>query len=87
MPLYDHRCPDCCMVHEAIMPIDEKTRDCPHCDGIAQRCFSPRYTVIGDVDFVTDDLDGTPKRYTSKKDLEKDLKDKGLYEKIGKGWV
>ena len=85
-PLYDHRCPDCCLVHEAMMPVDEPTRDCPHCGGVAKRCFSSSYYINPDIDFVTDNIDGNPKRYTSKRELQKDMDKAGVHQKIGKGW-
>ncbi len=86
MPLFDHKCNDCCFIHEALMPVDDPLHDCPHCGGVAKRCFTSQYYINPDIDYVTDNVTGDPKRYTSRKQLEKDLAEKGLYQKYGKGW-
>jgi len=86
MPIYDHHCPDCLEVTEALMPIDGATIDCPRCGGVAKRIFSSRYYINPDIDYVTDNVTGEPKRYTSRRQLDADLKERGLYQKVGKGW-
>ncbi len=85
-PIYDYRCDDCLEVRERIAKPDDMLLDCDRCGGITKRVFSSSYYINPDIDFVTDNVTGEPKRYTSRKQLEKDLAEKGLYQKVGKGW-
>lgn len=86
MPIYDHKCLDCDEISEAFAKIENETVSCPRCGGDAKRIFSSHYYINPDIDFVTDNVTGEPKRYTSRKELDRDLADKGLYQKVGKGW-
>ncbi len=86
MPIYDYRCDDCLEVRERIAKPDDVTLDCSRCGGITKRVFSSNYYVHGDIDYVTDNVTGEPKRYSSKRQLEADLREHGLYQKVGKGW-
>ena len=86
MPLYDHECEECGEISEAYKKVDDKEADCPNCGGTARRVFTSRYFINPDIDYVTDNVTGEPKRYTSRRQLDQDLADKGLYQKVGKGW-
>jgi putative FmdB family regulatory protein len=85
MPLYDYECQKC-GVKERFANVAEKVLPC-ECGRESRRILSSRYYVHGDIDFVTDNITGEPKRYSSRASLDKDLKAKGLYQKIGKGWM
>lgn len=86
MPLYDYRCDDCLSVEEHYAKIDELTHECERCGGVSKRVLTSSYYVVGDIDFVTDNVSGEPKRYTSRRALEAELKERGLTQKVGKGW-
>ena len=68
------------------MPMDEPTTDCPNCGGISKRCFMSKFYINNDIDLVTDHVTGDPQRFTSRVQLEAELKKRGLYQKTGKGW-
>ncbi len=86
MPLYDYSCVGCGLVHEALMPVSQQETPCPRCAGTAKRIFTSKYYINPDIDFVTDNVTGDPVRYTSRKQLDKALAEKGLYQKYGKNW-
>lgn len=86
MPLYDYRCDDCLEIRERIAKVDDVLLDCDRCGGITKRIFSSGYYINPDIDYVTDNVTGEPKRYTSRVQLHKDLQERGLYQKVGKNW-
>lgn len=86
MPLYDYECHDCNIVTERYEKSDVYEIQCPACMAPAKRIISSRYNVIGDIEFVTDNITGKPERITSRKRLRRLLAENGLYERYGKGW-
>ena len=86
MPLYDFQCTECRNIHEHYAHIEERIKTCETCGGLMKRMIGIGQNVIGDIDFVTDNITGKPIRITSRKQLRGLLKKHGLYEKYGKGW-
>jgi len=85
MPLYDFEC-ECGKVTEHYAGINEKRMPCD-CGKTAKRIISTRYYINPDVDFVTDNITGSPVRVTSRKQLASLCKENGVHQKIGKGWI
>ena len=67
--------------------MDEREMICPQCGGVAERILSSRYYAQSDVDFVTDNITGEPVRVDSKVKLRRLLRENGVDEKYGKGWI
>lgn len=86
MPIYDYRCDDCLEVRERIAKPDDVILDCDRCGGVTKRIFSSRYYINPDIDIVTDDVSGETKRYTSRRSLEKDMRENDCYRKTVKPW-
>ena len=85
MPLYDFECESCGAVVEHYAGVDERSMRCS-CGANSRRLITTRYSVIGDVEFVTDNITGDPVRITSRRQLHRMLKENGLSETYGKGW-
>ncbi len=86
MPLYDFECARCSHTEEHFAGIEELTLPCSECGGNMKRLITSNHYVVGDVDFVTDNITGDPIRVDSRRKL-RDLERKhGIVQKIGKGW-
>ena len=85
-PLYDYQCRLCGKVEEKYAHMDEMRLRC-NCGEQTDRLTTVKYNVIGDVDFVTDNITGEPTRITSRKQMKKIMKEHGVMEKYGKGWT
>jgi putative FmdB family regulatory protein len=86
MPLYDFKCTECGQVQEHIAHIEERIGECVDCQGLTKRMISANYNVIGDVDFVTDNITGDPIRVSSRKQLRGLMERYDVAEKYGKQW-
>ncbi len=86
MPIYDYRCRECGHVEEQVKHVDDVTDECEKCAATSDRIFSAQYYINPDVDFVTDNITGENVRVTSRKQLDRLMKDHGLYQRYGKGW-
>lgn len=87
MPMYDLRCNFCGQVHkDALQPITAVQPNCHLCvGGVMERVWLPgnANNVIGDECDVElkhglCNPDGTPRRYTSKEDIRRAAKAKGM---------
>jgi len=83
MPLYDYFCP-CGYTGEHYNKMDEYEK-CPDC-GKEMKRIPGGYHVIGDLDFVTENITGKPVHVTSRKQHKRLMQEHGVMEKYGKGW-
>ena len=86
MPIYDFECLECKVRDERHAKIDETKKTCAYCGGEMKRLITSRYNVIGDVEFVTDNITGNPVRVTSRRQLKKLMQENDVVQKYGKGW-
>lgn len=90
MPMYDRRCNGCeKIVRDNWEPVSKGDVPCDTCSGALERVLLPtnRGQVIGDecdvwVKHGICNDDGTPKRYTSKKDMREAAAKKGLVNHV-----
>ncbi len=77
MPIYDFQCGDCHKIFENLGKAHLESCHCPECGGIAKKIFSgTRFVPFKP--YVEYDLGPKPVEITSKKQLEKELKSRGL---------
>ncbi len=86
MPLYDFKCRKCGLVTEQFARMDERTGLCS-CGAETERQISRHY-VIDDIDVVTEDLyPNKSVHITSRRQLRNLLREHGVVERYGKGWI
>jgi putative FmdB family regulatory protein len=85
MPLYDYQCPQCGRIENVWARMDEDPMPCPRCATLMSRLVTAHYHVIPDMAPYYDDNLETHVR--SRKHREQVMREKGLAEKFGKGWV
>lgn len=86
MPIYTYECEQCGKRQDAFRKIDQRY-DGPECHGMMKKVISS-YRVIGDLEpYVDENMGESPVVVKSRKHREQLLKERGLYEKIGKNWV
>ncbi len=86
MLLYDFRCTKCNLKQERLAKIEQTEVDCEKCGGLAKRLITSNHFVHGDLDFVTDNITGSPIRIGSRKQLKDLEKRHDVSAKYGKGW-
>lgn len=85
MPLYTYLCPDCKQEMDEFRSI-EKRNECPKCEcgGQTQKIIS-HYAAHGDLEpYYDDNLESHVRSRQHRKEL---MKEKGVSEKYGKGWM
>jgi putative FmdB family regulatory protein len=86
MPIYTYRCADCAEVTDAYRSVAERD-NCPPCEvcgGKTKKIIAP-YRVHSDMEPYYDwNLDTYVK---SRKHRKKVMREKGVEEKFGKGWM
>lgn len=85
MPVYSYRCNVCEEVTDAIRTIDGRNKcpPCEKCSGGTRKIIS-QYTVHSDLEPYYDDNLET--HIQSRQHRVKVMKEKDVYEKVGKGW-
>ena len=77
MPLYDFKCEKCSHKFEEIVNIDISSTACPKCGDVALKVFSgTRFVPFRP--YVEYNIGDTPIEITSKGQLERELKTRGL---------
>lgn len=85
MPLYDFRCEKCGKKSEIFMRMAEYTR-ARCCEQEMQRVYS--YAVVPDLKpYVDQNLSEKPVYVRSKKHRQELMRNAGVSERYGKGWV
>lgn len=84
--IYVYECPDCGGTKEEFRKVEERNNpvNCDLC-GIAMQRVIGGHSVVGDVDpYWDDNLECGIK---SKQHRKQVMREKGVYEKYGKGWI
>lgn len=86
MPLYEYQCPTCSGLETAFRKVDERNDGpmCPVCNVKTVKIISG-YSVVPDVQPYYDDNLQT--HIKSKQHRKKVMRDQGVSEKFGKGWM
>lgn len=85
MPLYSYLCSACDKEKDEYRSVSQRNR-CPKCDA----CDKPMvkiitgYAVHGDVDYYDENLEIRVKSKQHRKQL---MRERGVTEKYGKGWI
>ena len=88
MPLYDYRCPECAEIIELFGRANEEPRGCPECGAKMKRLITTNYHVHGDMEPHLDyEMSSKPVKIKSRKHREQMMKEHGVQERIGKGWL
>ena len=89
MPLYDYECPQCGEVHEHYVRMAAASfpQPCPKCKAPSRRILTRTFYAQSDLDYVEENLGTRPIRITSRKQREQLMKEAGVSENYGKGWV
>ena len=87
MPVYDFRCKTCNKTHEYIAKFEERQKTC-ECGGEMDRLITTRYAVIGDIEpYIDEHIGEKPVVVKSRKHRQQLMRENGVYEKFGKGWL
>ena len=89
MPLYDFRCDSkkCGKVVESYAKMDETTKKCD-CGAQMTRLITTRFTPISDLEpYLDPHIGKEPRWIKSRQHREKVMREEGVYEASGKGWV
>lgn len=86
-PIYDFKCGKCETVKERYAKIEERVTDCD-CGGKMKRLITTRYYAQGDIKpYLDEHLTDRPVWVESRQHRKKLMKQYGVYEAHGKGWV
>lgn len=84
--IYAYECPDCGAVKDEIRRVEDRN-NCPECDlcKVTMKKLIGGHNVVGDMEpYYDENLETGIK---SRKHRERVMKEKGVYEKIGRGWI
>ena len=83
--IYEYRCQECNKITEAVRSVDDRNNvpECEHCGGRTRKIISVS-KVHGDFEPYYDDNLET--HIQSKQHRKKVMKEKDVYEIVGKGW-
>ena len=86
MPLYSYECEYCGKQNDKFSSVAERhsTLEC-QCGGAMKKVIACGF-AHSDIDILTDDIDGTMRRITSKKVLKNVMRDAKVVERFGQGW-
>ena len=86
MPLYEYRCNDCGGLTEAFRSIAERDNcpPCEHCGGDTFKIISAQRVHSDFAPYYDDNLET---HITSKQHRKKVMKEQGVTEAYGKGWM
>ena len=87
MPLYDFKCQVCDNVEEHIAKVEETLKTCP-CGGPMKRLITTNYHVYGDMQpYIDEHIGDRPIHIKNRQHRQQMMKECGVYEKVGKGWI
>ncbi len=87
MPIYEYKCPECGQIHEKFNKMANH-KNGPNCCGKPTKQYYGSYYVVGDFEPYLDENLGPKPVYVKSKQHRKELmKQNGLDEKFGKGWI
>ena len=87
MPIYEYKCAKCGKIEDKFNPMAEHKNGPICCDEQMKQHFSSYY-VIGDIEpYVDENIGDGHTVVKSRKHREKLMKEHGVYEKVGKGWI
>jgi putative FmdB family regulatory protein len=84
MPLYDYQCPACGQLEDVWARMDEVELPCPGCGAAMRRQITRRWHAHPDLDYYDETLESY---ITSRRQRERLLRERGLSEAYGKGWI
>jgi hypothetical protein len=84
-PLYSFRC-ECGKTEDAYRKVEDRN-NFPECHGPMKRIIG-NYNVVPDLEpYIDEHLGDKPLWVKSKQHRKKLMKEHGVYEKLGKGWM
>ena len=87
MPIYDYKCNVTGQVVEKIAGVDDEKLTC-QCGGKLERQFTIHYTAISDMKpYLDEHIGDQPIWIKSRKHRQQVMKETGVYEAYGRGWV
>lgn len=86
--IYECKCDVCGRKEDIIRRLDDRDKDLPHCCNQEMRRIISGYRVVSDLDpYLDENLGDKPVWVKSKKHRERLMKEHGVSEKYGKGWI
>ena len=87
MPLYDFKCQSCGQKHELYAKIEERNATC-ECGGNMDRLITSRYYAHSDLKpYLDEHIGDKPVWVQSRKHRRQLMREHGVYEAHGKGWL
>jgi len=87
VPLYDFQCKKCTKVEEHIAKLEDRERLCD-CGSPMERLITSRYYAQSDLEpYLDPHIGKEPIWIKSRKHRRQVMKEQGVYEMVGKGWI